>query len=165
MIFKIKLHWQILIALIAAIAFGYFFPDGIPYISWMGVIFLRALNMVVVPLILSSIISGVSSIGGGSNLGRLGFKTISFYIGTSLVAILTGLFFGVKLFSMKPLSSLFGMAFSTFLLILGNVTGFLGEAGEMVWTRIFQLGIVVFYVVIAFYLVNHFIPDDKTENA
>ncbi len=93
MIFKIKLHWQILIALIAAIAFGYFFPDGIPYISWMGVIFLRALNMVVVPLILSSIISGVSSIGGGSNLGRLGFKTISFYIGTSLVAILTGLFF------------------------------------------------------------------------
>jgi len=93
MIFKIKLHWQILIALIAAIAFGYFFPDGIPYISWMGVIFLRALNMVVVPLILSSIISGVSSIGGGSNLGRLGFKTISFCIGTSLVAILTGLFF------------------------------------------------------------------------
>jgi len=82
-----------------------------------------------------------------------------------LLTLLTGLFFGAKLFSMKPLSSLFGMAFSTFLLILGNVTGFLGEAGEMVWTRIFQLGIVVFYVVIAFYLVNHFIPDDKTEKA
>jgi Na+/H+-dicarboxylate symporter len=59
----------------------------------MGVVFLRALNMVVVPLILSSIISGVASIGGGSNLGRLGAKTISFYIGTSFIAILTGLFF------------------------------------------------------------------------
>jgi proton glutamate symport protein len=93
MIFKIKLHWQILIALVAAVAFGYFLPNLIQYVSWMGVVFLRALNMVVVPLILSSIISGVASIGGGSNLGRLGAKTISFYIGTSLIAILTGLFF------------------------------------------------------------------------
>ena len=97
MIFKIKLHWQILIALVAAVAYGYFLPDLVQYISWMGVVFLRALNMVVVPLILSSIISGVASIGGGSNLGRLGAKTILFYIGTSFIAILTGLFF-VNLF-------------------------------------------------------------------
>jgi len=97
MIFKIKLHWQILIALVAAVAYGYFLPDLVPYISWMGVVFLRALNMVVVPLIFSSIISGVASIGGGSNLGRLGAKTILFYIGTSFIAILTGLFF-VNLF-------------------------------------------------------------------
>jgi Na+/H+-dicarboxylate symporter len=99
MLSKIKLHWQILIALILAIAFGYFFPDWVQYISWMGVIFLRGLNMVVIPLVLSSIISGVASIGGGSNLGRIGFKTISFYIVTSLIAILTGLFL-VNLF--KP---------------------------------------------------------------
>jgi Na+/H+-dicarboxylate symporter len=97
MIFKIKLHWQILIALVAAVAYGYFLPDLVQYISWMGVVFLRALNMVVVPLIFSSIISGVASIGGGSNLGRLGAKTLSFYIVTSLIAILTGLFF-VNLF-------------------------------------------------------------------
>jgi Na+/H+-dicarboxylate symporter len=97
MIFKIKLHWQILIALILAVAFGYFLPNLVEYISWMGVIFLRGLNMVVVPLILSSIISGVASIGGGSNLGRLGAKTLSYYVITSLIAILTGLFF-VNLF-------------------------------------------------------------------
>lgn len=97
MIFKLKLHWQILIALILAVAFGYYLPNQVPYISWMGVVFLRALNMVVVPLILSSIISGVASIGGGSNLGRLGAKTLTFYLGTSLIAILTGLFF-VNLF-------------------------------------------------------------------
>lgn len=58
----------------------------------MGIVFLRGLSMVVVPLILSSIISGVASVGSGSNLGRLGLKTLSFYIVTSLVAILTGLF-------------------------------------------------------------------------
>lgn len=99
MILEIKLHWQILIALILAIAFGYYLPDLITYTSWMGVVFLRGLGMVVVPLILSSIISGVASIGGGSNLGRLGFKTLTFYVGTSFIAILTGLFF-VNLF--KP---------------------------------------------------------------
>lgn len=93
MLSKIKLHWQILIALILAVAFGFFAPHLVPYISWMGVAFLRGLNMVVVPLILSSIISGVARIGGGSNLGRLGVKTLSYYIGTSLIAILTGLFF------------------------------------------------------------------------
>lgn len=97
MLLKIKLHWQILIALILAVAFGYFSPKLVPYVSWMGVVFLRGLNMVVVPLILSSIISGVASIGSGSNLGRLGFKTLSFYIITSLIAILVGLFF-VNLF-------------------------------------------------------------------
>ncbi len=99
MIKKINLHWQILIALVVAVFFGYYFPTWIPYVSWMGVIFLRALNMVVIPLVLSSIISGVASIGGGSNLGRVGAKTIIFYISTSLTAILIGLFF-VNLF--KP---------------------------------------------------------------
>lgn len=93
MLSKIKLHWQILIALILAVGFGYFAPHLVPYISWMGVAFLRGLNMVVVPLILSSIISGVARIGGGSNLGRLGARTFSYYLATSLIAILTGLFF------------------------------------------------------------------------
>lgn len=92
MLFRIKLHWQILIALVLAVFFGYYFPSGVKYTSWMGIVFLRGLSMVVVPLILSSIISGVASVGSGSNLGRLGLKTLSFYIVTSLVAILTGLF-------------------------------------------------------------------------
>lgn len=48
--------------------------------------------MVIIPLILSSIISGVTSLGSGSNLGRLGLKTFAYYISTSLLAILTGLF-------------------------------------------------------------------------
>ncbi len=90
-ILKIKLHWQILIALVLAVFFGYYIPDGIKYVSWMGEIFLTALKMVIIPLILSSIISGVTSMGGGKNLGRLGAKTLLYYISTSLIAILTGL--------------------------------------------------------------------------
>jgi Na+/H+-dicarboxylate symporter len=90
-IVKIKLHWQILIALILAVPFGYFIPKGIPYVEWMGDIFLRSLKMVIIPLILSSIISGVTSMGEGNNLGRIGFKTLLYYMGTSTLAILTGL--------------------------------------------------------------------------
>lgn len=90
-ILKIKLHWQILIALVLAVLFGYYVPQGVQYTEWMGKVFLTALKMVIVPLILSSIISGVTSMGGGKNLGRLGGKTLLYYISTSLFAILTGL--------------------------------------------------------------------------
>ena len=61
-------------------------------VSWMGDIFLRALKMIIIPLILSSLISGVTNIGSGSNLGRLGVKTMSYYVMTSIFAIVTGLF-------------------------------------------------------------------------
>lgn len=79
----------------------------------------------------------------------------------ALITLLTGLMFGTGLFSQKPIAALFGTGFSTFLLILGNVTSFVGEAGEMVWSRILQLGIVVIYIVVAFNVVNHFIPSEK----
>lgn len=88
---KLKLHWQILIALIIAILYGLFLTDYVSYISWMGELFLRALKMIIVPLILTSIISGVANIGDAHNLGRLGLKTFAYYVTTSLFAILTGL--------------------------------------------------------------------------
>ncbi len=88
---KFPLHWQILTALILGIIFGQFFSDYIGYVSWMGDIFLRALKMIIIPLILSSIISGVTNIGTAENLGRLGLKTMSYYLLTSTIAIITGL--------------------------------------------------------------------------
>jgi len=90
---KIKLHWQILIALTIATVYGLFLTDYAYLVTWMGDLFLRGLRMVIVPLILTSIVSGVTSIGDAQNLGRLGLKTITYYISTSLFAIVTGLFF------------------------------------------------------------------------
>ena len=89
---KIELHWQILIAIILAIVFGLFFADYVLYVSWMGELFMKSLKMIVAPLILTSIASGVANIGSGGNLGKLGFKTISYYLLTSMLAITTGLF-------------------------------------------------------------------------
>lgn len=86
------MHWQILIALAAGIMAGIFATPYVPYVSWIGDLFLRLLKMVIIPLIVSSIITGVAGIGSSAGIGRLGLKTISFYIFTSLFAILLGLF-------------------------------------------------------------------------
>lgn len=59
----------------------------------IGTVFLNALTMVVVPLVSSSIISGVAKIGNEGVFGRLGAKIFFFYLTTSLCAILIGLFF------------------------------------------------------------------------
>jgi len=63
----------------------------VSYISWMGIIFLKALKMVIIPLILMSIISGIANIGSAGNLGRLGLKTIIYYLTSSTAAIVAGL--------------------------------------------------------------------------
>jgi len=88
-----KLHWQILIALLLGATFGIFLPDQVEWIKWMGDLFLRGLNMVVIPLVISSIVVGIVNVGSGSNLSRLGIKSILFFLSTTLVAIVTGLLF------------------------------------------------------------------------
>ncbi|MBU0689527.1 MAG: dicarboxylate/amino acid:cation symporter [Gammaproteobacteria bacterium] len=96
---KLKLHWQILIALLlAAIAGSLTGTDatlfGVRYYAvfdFIGTLFLNALKMLIVPLVVSSIIVGIAGIGGGGAFGRLGLKTLSYYAVTSLFAILVGL--------------------------------------------------------------------------
>jgi proton glutamate symport protein len=96
---KIQLHWQIIIAIILAMIIGSFTGKqaglfGITFYSvydFFGTLFLNGLKMVIVPLIVSSIITGIAGIGGTHGLGRLGGKTILYYASTSLFAILIGL--------------------------------------------------------------------------
>lgn len=88
---KLKLHWQILIAMGLGVIFTMILGERSAFVAPVGHIFIRLLKMVIVPLVLTSIISGVASVGNAKNLGRLGLKTISYYIMTSLAAILIGL--------------------------------------------------------------------------
>jgi len=90
---KIELHWQILIAFILAILFGIFLHEYVNYVRWLGDLFLRALKMIIVPLVLSSMIAGVSNLGESKSLGRIGLKATIFFLSTGLIAILTGLIF------------------------------------------------------------------------
>ncbi|REJ83580.1 MAG: dicarboxylate/amino acid:cation symporter [Bacteroidetes bacterium] len=89
---KLELHWKIFIGLIVGFLFGFFLPEHVSYIAWMGDLFLKALKMIIVPLLLTSIISGIMNIGNPEGLGRMGIRTITYYISTSLLAIVTGLF-------------------------------------------------------------------------
>lgn len=59
----------------------------------VGKVFINALLLIVVPLVASSIVTGVARIGNDAAFGRLGLKIFGFYLGTSLLAILIGLFF------------------------------------------------------------------------
>ncbi|MCB1034472.1 MAG: dicarboxylate/amino acid:cation symporter, partial [Acidobacteria bacterium] len=87
-----KLHVQVFIAMVLG-AFAGSLGDGaiVPYVDWIATIFLRLLRMVIVPLVVTSVVFGVASVGGGRTLGRLFSKTLGYYLLSSLLAVLVGL--------------------------------------------------------------------------
>ncbi len=96
---KLKLHWQILIAIGLGGLAGWLSGDtgavaGVTAYSvydFVGTLFLNGLKMLIVPLIASSIIVGVAGIGSSNNLGRLSGRTLGFYLLTTLASIVVGL--------------------------------------------------------------------------
>lgn len=156
------LHYQILSAMFAGGLFGYFFATATVYTDWMGEIFLRALNMIIVPLVLLSVTTGVSSTGGSGSLGRLGMKTIGFYLFSTLAAILTGFTLvslikpgeGSDLGFRVPVEdiSLAGESFGSTLknIIPDNIFNAMAEG---------QMLPVIFFAVIAGYFITRVEPD------
>ncbi|MBS3739377.1 MAG: dicarboxylate/amino acid:cation symporter, partial [Psychroflexus sp.] len=95
---KIALHWQILIGMAAGILIGLLFTQftwGSQIITdWIkpfGNIFINSLKLIAVPLILASLIKGVSDLKDISSLSQMGLKTIVTYIFTTLIAVSIGL--------------------------------------------------------------------------
>jgi proton glutamate symport protein len=89
---KLTLTHYIFIGLFLGVLAGWIFGEGIlPLADPMANLFLRLLRMAIMPLIITSIISGVVSVGTGKGLGSLGLKTFLYYITSSLLAIFTGL--------------------------------------------------------------------------
>jgi Na+/H+-dicarboxylate symporter len=83
---------------LGAIAGRAAWPDGmiggvqlLPLFDTLGTMFINLLKMLIVPLILASVITGVASLGSGPDLGRLGGKTLGFYVVTTLIAVLIAL--------------------------------------------------------------------------
>ncbi|HVX01494.1 MAG TPA: cation:dicarboxylase symporter family transporter, partial [Candidatus Babeliaceae bacterium] len=101
MLKKSSLLWQVLIAItLAFIVGGLSAPDarvfGIPYIQlcgFLGQLFLNAMTLLMIPLVASAIIHGISQMGKDQSFGKLGAKTFFFYILTTFLAVLTGLVF------------------------------------------------------------------------
>ena len=168
------LHWQILIALALAVASGLLLDQtyslfGVSFLSvltFFATLFLNALKMLIVPLVMASIITGMMSLNGDT-IGRLGTKTVIYYATTSLVAILIGLLF-VNLFQPgivdgEPARDIIGLSSQTDE-VMNNVSGKgAGDIAEvflrMVPANIVSaaangqmLGLIFFSLIFGFYI-------------
>ncbi len=107
---KIPLHWSILLGMILGVLVGIIFTTfeaGPKIIShWVkpfGTIFINALKLIAMPLILGSLIKGVSDLKDISKLSKMGGRTIGIYIITTIVAVMIGL---VMVNAIKPGTSI-----------------------------------------------------------
>jgi Na+/H+-dicarboxylate symporter len=95
---KLALHWKIIIGMVLGIIFGFIMntvDGGKGFVSdWIapfGTIFINLLKLIAVPLILASLIKGISDLKDISKIKSMGLRTIGIYIATTLVAIVIGL--------------------------------------------------------------------------
>lgn len=94
---KLSLPVKIFIGLVLGIVVGLIFQSSpevaITYIKPLGVLFLNLIKMVIVPLVLSSLVVGSASTGDVGKLGRIGIKTLAYFLITTALAVTLGLFF------------------------------------------------------------------------
>ena len=95
---KLALHWQILLGMFTGVVFALImtnFSWGAEFVSdWIkpfGNIFINALKLIAVPLILASLIKGISDLKDISKLSKMGLRTIGIYITTTIIAVSIGL--------------------------------------------------------------------------
>jgi proton glutamate symport protein len=88
---KMHLSTQIFISMIVGILLGFVFPDFAVSLKFLGDLFIRAIKMIVVPVIFSCIVVGVAGAGDFKRLGRLGLKTILWFEFATTIALLLGL--------------------------------------------------------------------------
>ena len=95
---KLALHWKILIGMVLGIVFGFLMNSiegGKGFVTdWIkpfGTIFINLLKLIAVPLILASLIKGISDLKDISKIKKMGLRTIIIYVFTTLVAIVIGL--------------------------------------------------------------------------
>lgn len=81
----------IIVGVVAGIFSGWYWGEAMVEIAWLGKLFLNALKMMIIPLILAAVISGVAALGDIRKLGRTGGITLVYYLITTAIAVLIGL--------------------------------------------------------------------------
>lgn len=89
--FYLKLHWQVAFALVAGVGVGAVWPAAAESTGFLGDLFLRLLKMIIIPIIFTSLVSGVASLGDARHVGRVGLRTMAYYTLTTTLAISVGL--------------------------------------------------------------------------
>jgi Na+/H+-dicarboxylate symporter len=95
---KVALHWQILTGMLLGLVFGYIMlqvSGGVEFVkNWInpiGIIFINLLKLIAIPLILASLIKGISDLKDISKFRNIGIRTILIFISTTVIAITIGL--------------------------------------------------------------------------
>jgi Na+/H+-dicarboxylate symporter len=88
---KFNLVTQIFIAFVLAVILGAVFGSSIDFLKPLGDLFLRLIKFIIAPLILSTLVVGVASSSDPKQLGRIGLKTMAYYLVTTAIAIIIGL--------------------------------------------------------------------------
>ncbi|UCF05403.1 MAG: dicarboxylate/amino acid:cation symporter [bacterium] len=91
---RTRLHTKILLGLLVGIPVGLLLGPRAEYIRPIGDLFIRLIRMIVVPLVFASLFVGTASLGNIRKLGRIGVKTITYYLCTTAIAIMIGLALG-----------------------------------------------------------------------
>jgi len=81
----------IALAVIAGGISGWIWGPAMLSVAWLGTLFLNALKMLIVPLILAAVISGIASLGDIRKLGNIGLTTVIYYFSTTAIAVMIGL--------------------------------------------------------------------------
>ncbi len=87
--------WGILVALIAGVFIGWYFPQAAQNLSFLGSLFFNALYLIIVPLIVASMVVGITALGDVRKLGRTARLAILYFLGTSAVAVVIGIVLAV----------------------------------------------------------------------
>ncbi|WP_250436405.1 dicarboxylate/amino acid:cation symporter [Hanstruepera flava] len=94
---KLALHWQILIGMVLGLVFGFIMLQvggkdfTVDWIKPIGSIFVKLLKLIAIPLILASLIKGISDLKDISKFKNIGLRTIVTYVFTTVIAISIGL--------------------------------------------------------------------------
>jgi Na+/H+-dicarboxylate symporter len=89
--FAIPLWQRVVGALILGVIFALVWPAGAPYVQFIGDLFVRAIRMLVAPIVLVTIAAGITSLANPKKLGSLGARTIGLFAATTAIAVSVGM--------------------------------------------------------------------------
>ena len=93
--FGIALWKRVLGGLILGVIFALLWPAATGYVAFLGDLFVRLIRMLVVPVVLITIASGVTSLGDPKKLGAVGLRTLGLFAFTTFLAVSLGMAVGL----------------------------------------------------------------------